>query len=109
MAKLNELCGAGIAASNDKLLQSRLFAYADAQRYRLGVNYLQLPINQPHNCYHNNHNEGSIQFNDKIEEVSWSMFSTSGCLSAHQLPNHMSVDMRSRKSGLLYGQCHHQH
>ena len=71
MAKLNELCGAGIAASSDKLLQSRLFAYADSQRYRLGVNYLQLPINQPHNRYHNNHNEGSIQFNDKSEEVSW--------------------------------------
>ena len=59
--KLNEPCGAGIAASNDKMLQSRLVAYADAQRYRLGVNYLQLPINQPHNRYHNNHNEGNIQ------------------------------------------------
>ena len=61
---------AGIAASNDKMLQSRLVAYADAQRYRLGINYLQLPINQPWNHYHNNHNEGNIQVMDKTEEVS---------------------------------------
>ena len=60
----------GIGASDDKLLQSRLFAYADAQRYRLGINYLQLPINQPKNHYHNNHNDGAVQFNDKNEEVS---------------------------------------
>lgn len=51
------------------MLQSRLVAYADAQRYRLGINYQQLPINQPKNRYHNNHNEGSTQFIDKTEEV----------------------------------------
>ena len=37
----------GIEASPDKLLQGRLFAYADAHRYRLGVNHNQIPVNCP--------------------------------------------------------------
>ncbi len=37
----------GIAASPDKMLQGRLFAYHDAHRYRLGSNYLLLPVNRP--------------------------------------------------------------
>jgi catalase len=37
---------AGIEASPDRVLQSRLFAYDDAARYRAGGNYLQIPINQ---------------------------------------------------------------
>ncbi|WP_326700751.1 catalase [Streptomyces sp. NBC_01754] len=37
----------GIGPSPDKMLQGRLFAYADAQRYRLGVNHTQLPVNAP--------------------------------------------------------------
>jgi len=37
----------GIAPSPDKMLQGRLFSYHDAHRYRLGVNYTQLPVNRP--------------------------------------------------------------
>jgi catalase len=37
----------GIGPSPDKMLQGRLFAYADAHRYRLGVNHTQLAINAP--------------------------------------------------------------
>lgn len=44
----------GIGASPDKMLQGRLFAYADAQRYRLGVNHTQLPVNAPHATEANN-------------------------------------------------------
>lgn len=36
----------GIGASPDKMLQARLFAYADAQRYRLGVNHYLIPVNK---------------------------------------------------------------
>jgi catalase len=36
----------GIGASPDKMLQGRLFAYHDAHRYRLGPNYLLLPVNR---------------------------------------------------------------
>ena len=38
----------GISFSPCKMLQARIFAYADAHRYRLGVNYEHLPINRPH-------------------------------------------------------------
>jgi catalase len=37
----------GIGLSPDKMLQGRLLAYPDAQRYRLGVNYEQIPVNRP--------------------------------------------------------------
>ncbi|SJM88862.1 related to Catalase T [Zygosaccharomyces bailii] len=37
----------GIEPSNDPVLQSRLYSYPDSHRYRLGVNYQQLPVNRP--------------------------------------------------------------
>ncbi len=36
----------GIGFSPDKMLQGRVFAYADTHRYRIGPNYHQLPVNQ---------------------------------------------------------------
>jgi len=38
----------GIEPSADKMLQGRLFSYPDTQRYRLGQNYQQIPINCPY-------------------------------------------------------------
>lgn len=38
----------GLGFSPDRMLQGRLFAYADAHRYRLGVNHGQIPVNRPH-------------------------------------------------------------
>lgn len=38
----------GIEASPDKMLQGRLFSYADTHRHRLGTNYLQIPVNCPY-------------------------------------------------------------
>ncbi len=52
----------GIAFSADKLLQGRVFSYADTQRYRLGSNYLQLPINQPLTPVANNQRDGVMQY-----------------------------------------------
>jgi catalase len=37
----------GIGLSPDRMLLARSFAYADAQRNRIGTNFLQLPVNQP--------------------------------------------------------------
>jgi len=37
----------GIEPSPDKMLQARLFSYADTHRHRLGVNYQQIPVNCP--------------------------------------------------------------
>jgi catalase len=52
----------GIGWSPDKMLQGRLFAYTDAQRYRLGVNFESLPINAPHCPVHNYHRDGAMRF-----------------------------------------------
>lgn len=40
----------GLDFSDDKMLAGRTFSYSDTQRYRVGPNYLQLPVNQPHNA-----------------------------------------------------------
>eukprot|EP00775_Hariotina_reticulata_P002758 gene2758-3052_t len=61
----------GISFSDDKLLQTRVFSYTDTQRYRLGVNYQMLPINQPKCPFHNNHFDGQMNFMHKSEEVNY--------------------------------------
>jgi catalase len=45
----------GISFSPDKMLQGRLFSYGDAQRYRLGVNHHQIPVNAARGASHVNH------------------------------------------------------
>ncbi len=40
----------GLDFSDDKMLVGRTFSYSDTQRYRVGTNYLQLPVNQPRNA-----------------------------------------------------------
>jgi catalase len=50
----------GIEASEDRLLQGRLFAYFDTQRYRLGANFQQLPINRPKVAVHTNNQNGAL-------------------------------------------------
>ncbi len=37
----------GIAVSPDKMLLARVFSYPDAQRYRVGTNYNEIPVNAP--------------------------------------------------------------
>ena len=54
----------GIGASPDKMLQARLFAYPDAHRYRLGVNFQQLPVNRPHNPVATYHRDGLMRFDE---------------------------------------------
>ncbi|MFB6467336.1 catalase KatA [Cytobacillus sp. Hz8] len=52
----------GIEPSPDKMLQGRLFAYADAHRYRVGVNHNHLPINRPKAGYQNYQRDGQMRF-----------------------------------------------
>ena len=53
----------GIGISPDKMLMARVFAYPDAQRNRIGTNYNQLPVNQPHAAeVHTNQHEGSMRY-----------------------------------------------
>src|SRR4051812_37483161 len=51
----------GLGFSPDRMLQGRLFAYADAQRYRLGVNYHQIRVNRPVNQVQHYHRDGGIR------------------------------------------------
>ncbi|MBU1665561.1 MAG: catalase [Gammaproteobacteria bacterium] len=51
----------GISFSPDKMLQGRLFSYGDAQRYRLGVNHQQIPVNAPRCPFHNFHRDGAMR------------------------------------------------
>lgn len=51
----------GIGLSPDKLLQGRLFSYGDAQRYRLGVNHDQIPVNMAKTRVHAYHRDGQMR------------------------------------------------
>jgi len=50
----------GIGFSPDKMLQARIFAYADAHRYRVGTHYESLPVNAPRNKVDHYHADGSM-------------------------------------------------
>ena len=52
----------GIGHSPDKMLQFRIFSYADAHRYRLGVNHESLPVNRPRCPVHTYHRDGQMRF-----------------------------------------------
>ena len=51
----------GIGLSPDKMLQGRLFSYGDAQRYRLGVNHMSIPVNAPKCPVHAYHRDGQMR------------------------------------------------
>ncbi len=70
----------GIAHSPDKMLQARVFSYADAHRYRLGTHYEALPVNAPKCPVHHYHKDGPMNF----------MGQQSGNVDAYYEPN--SVD-----------------
>ena len=53
----------GISFSPDKMLQGRLFSYGDAQRYRLGVNHQQIPVNAPRCPVNSYHRDGQMRVN----------------------------------------------
>lgn len=54
----------GIGFSPDRMLQGRLFSYGDAQRYRLGVNHHQIPVNKPRCPFNSYHRDGAMRVDD---------------------------------------------
>jgi len=54
--------------SADPVLQSRLFSYTDTQRYRLGANYVQIPVNSPlhGSVYAPNVRDGPMNINGNL-------------------------------------------
>ena len=56
----------GIGVSPDKMLLGRMFAYSDAHRHRLGVNYKQIPVNKPQSEVNSYSKDGAM----RVENVS---------------------------------------
>lgn len=56
----------GLDFSDDKMLQGRTFSYSDTQRYRVGTNYLQLPINRPKSHIATNQRDGQMAYHQDI-------------------------------------------
>ena len=56
----------GLDFSDDKMLQGRTFSYSDTQRYRVGTNYLQLPINAPLKKVATNQRDGQMAYHQDI-------------------------------------------
>ncbi|AEE24236.1 Catalase [Glaciecola sp. 4H-3-7+YE-5] len=62
----------GIEPSEDRMLQGRLFSYADTQRYRIGVNAYRIPINAPRNAQINNHEQhGKLRTTNSTRDVNY--------------------------------------
>lgn len=61
----------GIEASPDRMLQGRLFSYADTQRYRIGANVLQLPVNRPRAPVVNNNQDGQLDHGTRSSDVNY--------------------------------------
>jgi len=65
LSPANQVPGTDI--SPDKMLMARVFSYPDAQRYRVGTNYQQIPVNTPHAAPVHNYSQDGAQrhtFND---------------------------------------------
>lgn len=58
----------GISFSPDRMLQGRLFSYPDAQRYRLGANHHQIPVNSPKGVanHHPFHRDGQMRVDGNL-------------------------------------------
>ncbi|WP_426152323.1 catalase [Pseudomonas sp. DC3000-4b1] len=52
----------GVGLSPDRMLQGRVFAYADAHRYRVGTNFQQLPVNAPLSPVNSYQRDGAMRF-----------------------------------------------
>lgn len=50
----------GVGLSPDRMLQGRVFAYADAHRYRIGTNHQHLPVNAPRSPVHSYQRDGAM-------------------------------------------------
>lgn len=61
----------GIEPSEDRLLQGRLFSYADTQRHRIGANALQLPVNRPVVAVKSHGQDGALRAGAQSGEINY--------------------------------------
>jgi catalase len=83
----------GITLSPDKMLLARGFAYSDAHRARLGVNYKQIPVNAPHVPVHSYSKDGAMRVVNVADPV-YAPNSKGGprADTAHNRPNYWHAD-----------------
>ncbi|MDO5291478.1 MAG: catalase [bacterium] len=62
----------GVELSADKMLQGRSFSYFDTQRYRLGTNFTDLPVNRPITPVCNNQRDGEATYNYNPQPINYS-------------------------------------
>ncbi|WP_030669225.1 catalase [Streptomyces rimosus] len=82
----------GLDFSDDKMLVGRTFSYSDTQRYRVGPNYLQLPVNRAkHASVRTNQRDGLMAYEQDQHgdnpEVNYEPSITGG-LHEGQYPTH---------------------
>lgn len=61
----------GIEASEDKLLQGRLFSYFDTQRYRIGANFQQVDVNAPLVKIYNHNQDGALGNRNEKSDINY--------------------------------------
>ena len=106
----------GLGFSPDRMLQGRLFSYADAHRYRLGVNYHQIPVNKPLNEVNHYHRDGGIRMDgnggsghnyhpnsfDEVGETKEAALPPYAMVGAMDRHNHRSDGDYFSQAGALY-------
>ena len=68
----------GLGYSPDKMLQGRLFAYHDAQLYRVGTNHQHLPVNRPRCPFHNQQRDGTMAIESGGAAVNYASIEAAG-------------------------------
>ena len=68
----------GMGYSPDKMLQARLFAYHDAQLYRVGTNHQHLPVNAPRCPFHNQQRDGAMALSNGGAEQNYATVEAAG-------------------------------
>ena len=95
----------GIGFSPDKVLQARIFAYADAHRYRVGTHYEALPVNRPKCPVAHMHADGAMKLDVPARTEAWYEPSSFGApaedrsVAEPPLPLHGDADRFDHRQG----------
>ena len=85
----------GLDFSDDKMLVGRTFSYSDTQRYLVGTNYLQLPVNQAKNAtVRTNQRDGQMAYGvdtapGQNPHVNYEPSTLNGLVEAPTKPGHV--------------------
>ena len=89
----------GIGASPDRMLQARIFAYPDAQRYRLGANYNTLDVNKPEASVNNYQRDGQMAPYSQRDKKNFGTYDN----TTFDKSNHPAGDQLYREPPIKFG------